>query len=268
MFDIEVKNCIICEKTLEKEGFFRTYKYEIKNHGHICKDCNRKIDINRNQLSNMDGLELREYFKKREENIYKLKNFKESHRIDIGSSALSIDEENKNWYYLQNPNLFKGPELMEVNPQVFHFNDLINYEVIRDGEAIDSGGLGRAAIGGFLAGGFGALIGSSTRKYENYITSLLVRIAVDDPYNKNLIIPLIDSEVKVDSFIYKINMNVLTEVLSALDFILNSKERSEKKEEVNLNYSISEEILKLKALLDEGILTEEEYEKAKNKFLT
>src|SRR5690606_10900120 len=48
--------------------------------------------------------------------------------------------------------------------QIYNYSDIVNFELLEDGESIASGGLGRALVGGALFGGVGAIVGGVTGK--------------------------------------------------------------------------------------------------------
>lgn len=81
---------------------------------------------------------------------------------------------------------------------------------------------------------------------------------------------MISSEVKTSSYIYTQCFSVAQEILSALDVAKNSANLDDSVKDKNNssdNFSVADELLKLKNLLDLGILTEEEFEKEKYKLL-
>lgn len=45
---------------------------------------------------------------------------------------------------------------------LFNYDQIVDFELLKDGSSIASGGLGRTAVGGLLFGGVGAIVGAST----------------------------------------------------------------------------------------------------------
>ncbi|EPZ54444.1 hypothetical protein H477_3583 [[Clostridium] sordellii ATCC 9714] len=45
---------------------------------------------------------------------------------------------------------------------MYNYKDIIEFELLEDGESITKGGLGRAVAGGVLLGGVGAIVGGVT----------------------------------------------------------------------------------------------------------
>ena len=72
-------------------------------------------------------------------------------------SFIEFDEINKRWLV---PDGFLG---RKKNPRIYNFDDVIEFELLEDGETITKGGLGRALAGGILFGGVGAIVGGVHR---------------------------------------------------------------------------------------------------------
>ena len=76
-----------------------------------------------------------------------------------------------------------------IRYSIYHYSDLIDYEVYEDSGASiiqTKHGTGRAALGGILFGGAGAIVGAQTANQTiiNQISNITVRITVQssDPY--------------------------------------------------------------------------------------
>lgn len=54
------------------------------------------------------------------------------------------------------------------NPKIYKYSDIVDYELLEDGESITKGGLGRAVVGGALFGGVGAVVGGVTGHKKKY----------------------------------------------------------------------------------------------------
>ncbi len=86
----------------------------------------------------------------------------------------------------------------------FKFSEIIECETIEDGNIIASGGIGRAIVGGVLAGGVGALVGASTRKSKSVVSHLAVKITRSDINNPLFMVELIKSQTECASVTYKV----------------------------------------------------------------
>ena len=69
------------------------------------------------------------------------------------------------------------------------FQDIVECEVIENGNPIAKGTVGRAIVGGVLAGGVGAIIGASTHKTKTAISELYIRITRNDITNPQYLLP-------------------------------------------------------------------------------
>ncbi len=147
-------------------------------------------------------------------------------------------------------------------------NKIIDCEIIQDNATIMKGGIGRAIVGGVLAGGVGAIVGAGTRGSSDVIKNLAVRIITNDISKPLVMITLIDGEVKRDSHVYKKHMASAQEIYSAIISIINSS-----KTDVHLttdsliSKSAPDEIRELAKLKEEGLLTEDEFNKKKKALL-
>lgn len=180
---------------------------------------------------------------------------------------IEFDEENRQWLV---PDGFFGNK---KNPHIYSFDDIAEYELLENGDSITKGGLGRAITGGILLGGVGAIVGGMTgvKKSKSVINSLKIKITVNDFQNPAVFINFITSQTKADSFIYKTNYKMAQQILSTLALI--QKDNEERRKELysddskNTMASSADEILKFKALLDGGVITQEEFDAKKKQLL-
>lgn len=151
--------------------------------------------------------------------------------------------------------------------KLLEYKDIVEYELLEDGESITKGGLGRAVAGGVLFGGVGAVVGGITgkKKSKTMINSLKVKITVNNMSNPDIYINLVTSQLKENSILYKAAANEAQEIISTLAVITKSNENQQN---VNINrVSVADELIKLKGLLEEGILSQEEFDIEKGKLL-
>lgn len=111
------------------------------------------------------------------------------------------------------------PTLKNATP--YHYNDIVDFELLEDGNSIVKGGAGRAFVGGLLFGGIGAVVGSATgkKKLKQVCTNLTIKITVNNLNTPVEYIKLIASSTKKDSLIYKTAYQDAQEILSILQII-------------------------------------------------
>lgn len=169
-------------------------------------------------------------------------------------AALKIDDENM---------------LFSVGNEIFHYENLLNFELIEDGETITKGGLGRAVAGGLVFGAAGAIVGGVTgKKTKSICNSMKINITLKNTYRDNIYINLITSETKKSSIIYKASQTNAQNCISALQIIADINNQSiNQTSDTSIPISEADEILKFKQLLDLEIISQEEFEQKKKQLL-
>lgn len=177
---------------------------------------------------------------------------------------LYLDENNKKWTIPQ------GIMFKKINiEKIYDYNDIVNYELIEDGNSVSKGGIGRAIVGGVLFGGVGAIVGGSTgHKHKQTCTKLQIKITLNNINNPVEYITLIKSETKKSSLLYKTSINIVQEILSILEIICesNKNDYNDNKSDNKISSNI-DEIKKYKQLLDCGVITSQEFENKKKQLL-
>jgi len=170
---------------------------------------------------------------------------------------LYIDEEKKQWA------IPKG--LASKIKKVYDYTEILSFELIEDGNSVSKGGIGRALVGGALFGDVGAIVGGVTgHKNKKTCTKLQIKITINNSNNPVEYITLISSETKKSSLLYTTSYSIAQEIISILEIMCNSNVENGKSSQ---QISGADEILKYKKLLDEGIITQEEFEKKKKQIL-
>ena len=176
---------------------------------------------------------------------------------------LEIDEVNKKWITV---NYMFGKR---INSPIYDYNDIVQFELLEDGNTVTKGGLGSALVGGAMFGGVGAIVGGVTgkKRSKNYINSLKIKITTHNLDNPTVYINLINMKTKADSMYYRSVYNSAQEILSLLSIMQEENKGSASVPNSNMNVSAADEILKLSELKDKGILTEEEFQIKKKQIL-
>lgn len=148
------------------------------------------------------------------------------------------------------------------NYTLFSYDQIVSFELLENGESVASGGIGRAALGGILFGGVGAVVGASTRSYKSVCEELKIKVTVKDYKDPAFYIPLIIIGTNKSSSEYKEKMKMAQNILSKLQLItsVSAPEKTETMDKF-------EEIKKYKNLLDEGIISQEDFENKKKELL-
>ena len=177
---------------------------------------------------------------------------------------LNIDENSRKWFI---------PEKFSFNlkySRIHSYDDILDFELLQDGDTIIKGGLGRALVGGALFGGVGAVVGGVTGKRTTKKTckSLRIKITLNDIATPVEYIDILKMEVKINSIAYRKYESQAQEILSLLQVMCDSNKTSQATpENTTQSQGMADEILKLKELLDSGIITQEEFEAGKKKLL-
>ena len=163
---------------------------------------------------------------------------------------LKVDKNNSVWWV---KNYFGEPKIR-------NFNEVIDYElVVNDNTVKGKGAFSRAVAGGLLFGGVGAVAGASTAKRVTVVTALYINVYLKDGTLER--INFINTATKADSFTYN-TMKDCAEKASAMIADNESKNASPAS-----TISAADEIAKYKKLLDDGAITEEEYNAKKKKLM-
>lgn len=165
------------------------------------------------------------------------------------------------------------------NLKIFNYADVLEVEIIEDGETItktsSSSQIGRALIGGVMLGGAGAIIGglSGTKKNIDKIKSLDLKLIINDTTSPVRTINIWKSKngESKESIAFKTAYANANEWFSLFKVIINqandNTDISEKKDDTLIKLSVADELKKLKSLVDDNILSNEEFEEQKKKLL-
>lgn len=182
-------------------------------------------------------------------------------------SVLNIDDKNRLW-------CVSTGTFNEKNGDIHRFDEVLGVELLEDGETVLKGGAGGALVGGLLFGGVGAMVGASTsaRRTNGQCSSLKIKITLNDYYHPVEYIDLLKGygnlSVSKKSSNYKRLVGTAQEILSVFQIMLNENQAAQEKPEATAQQaSAADEIRKYKELMDEGIITEAEFEVKKRQLL-
>jgi hypothetical protein len=174
--------------------------------------------------------------------------------IIFGITTIHIDNEHEKWAVISRNKL-----------KIYKFRDIIDYELYQDDKSAAKGRAGSAFVGGLLFGGIGAIAGASMGKKQiTSCKSMSILITVNDSENPQIKLPFITSETKTDSLGYKMLINKAKETMAMIEFMQNkSKELSA----VQHNSDAVDSLKEYKQLLDDGIITQDEFSAKKKQLL-
>lgn len=183
--------------------------------------------------------------------------FKCSKRIVLSNEAdILIDSQNEQIAIC---------DYLKSNLKILSFFALLSCEILESDTVVMKGGVGRAIVGGAIAGDTGAIVGAATRSSQSVVESLTIKIISSDVNESLVMIPLITRETKRDSDAYKKMWEIAQEVHSVITSIIQTTTRTAN------NTSSSKDALSqiqmLSELKDQGVLTEEEFAKKKAELL-
>jgi hypothetical protein len=253
----EERPCCVCGNTPSK--------FPISD-GRICKGCfNEFKDIPGFilRISTIKKSELLNYKKNLDESIVLNDNFKVTKRI---GNYIEFDQKRKQFRSI--------PAISSRNKiqKVYYCDDIIEYELLEDGITVTSGGLGRAAVGGVLLGGVGAIVGGVTgkKKSRSEIENFKIKLTLNDFNNPTVYIELLNKKkIKTNSNKYKEMYEKAQEILSTLAVLQNNKDSNASTVEINKenNNSVTGQLREFKSLLDDGVITEDEFNNKKKELL-
>lgn len=248
--------CLVCGMSL---GFFAD-KFPTED-GIICTDCCLKAGLNPNYRRELYTLAtIKERIAIRERNRRLINNFKPTSTFDM----ISFDD---------NMRAFIITKRFTLNGKIqdlYFYDQVVDFELLEDGTTKVKGGLGRAAIGGLLFGGVGAIVGGITggKKTESVCDSLQIKITLRNSINQTVYLDFINCTTKTSSFSYKVAYSTAQDAMSALQLAIDMVDNAPAEQPVIQQvFSGADEILKYKGLLDEGIITEEEFNAKKAQIL-
>lgn len=234
-----------------------------KDNRNICSKCEKKYHLSYEFINKHTYEEMLNLIEKKSKEAEAVLNFVVTD--DLCPVAKFNDETNQ-MILANNINSIIYPATMDykhdpMSYNLFSYDQIINFELLENGDCIASGGIGRAALGGALFGGAGAIVGAATREYKSVCSSLKIKVTVKDSSEPAHYIPFVTGDIKKSDFKYKERMKMAQNILSKLQVITN------KKTENNTSIDKFDEIRKYKTLFDEGIISEEEYEQKKKQLL-
>lgn len=161
--------------------------------------------------------------------------------------------------------------------RIYDYKDILRSEVVEDGDSITytnrKSQAASTAIGYALAGGVGAIIGglSGSKGNIKFATNVSIRIVVRDTEHPLFQIAFLNKKTEKKSNDYKKAIEKANELHAHISVIIDQASKEEELETKHApapSFSIADELQKVASLLDQGILSKDEYEALKAKILS
>ncbi|WP_127848714.1 SHOCT domain-containing protein [Lacticaseibacillus hulanensis] len=163
-----------------------------------------------------------------------------------------------------------GAGLFKFKPQVqVGYKNIVSYHVVEDGDQIIAkSGVGRAIGGGLLFGPVGAIVGGVTgkKKSKKIVTDLHIDVVVSDRPKNSYTISIISTQTK-PGLVLTNARTTAAQISAFIDNILALQEQESTDTVSVAQNETANEIRQFKSLLDDGIITEEEFNAKKKELL-
>lgn len=252
-FDKPIVTCGVCQREIGPKD----KRWKTADNQYICAECQRPFGIlnGRRAFSDMTCDDVRIRIERialatehRENLRQELEAFKYSVSVD---ERLHIDKENKRWYIggLDNTNaIYSIEDIEQISISIG--GKVANTTTI----SAKKGTIPRAVVGGILAGGTGAVVGAMTAKSHASSQTIEHQAATVYIKLKGTDTPL---------FIVFLNLGMAHQAHDSLIDAMGAKIESDTAAEV----SNADELRKFKSLLDDEIITQEEFDAKKKQLL-
>lgn len=163
--------------------------------------------------------------------------------------------------------------------RVIPYHDIFAAELVEDGltqtRTVRSSQLGGALVGGVLFGGAGAVVGalSGKSKTEGKVTSIALRVTINDSARPHHVVTFLNVEAKKGSFLYNSAMTPARHWVGVIDVAIKQADR-----EVGLqrlpslsggdSSLLADQLERLADLHSRGLLSAEEFQTSKAKMLS
>lgn len=169
-------------------------------------------------------------------------------------------------------------------PYIYDYEDIISVELLEDNivksRMSTTRTIGGAVLGGLVAGNVGAVVGglSGASSQRELHSSIVVRILMRNIAGPSLDLTCLDCSTMTmngqpvgrGDMVYDRTIRIAHDIMNTIKVIIDAVDRAErapKTVEIPVEKSIADEIEKLAALKEKGLLTEEEFVEQKTKLL-
>ena len=186
-------------------------------------------------------------------------------------NILFIDDTNKKWYFtFGDP--YKNAIVLDENiryPVVFNFNDITAVDISLGDKVITSAattrkdkGLRKAAAGALIGGAPGAIIGSMMASSKTTFQTI-----ESQQYYINVTLVGESNTIRIPASNEQLANSLYSAFLSIIPQNEHVAEKTNNNKESNNIHSPADEIRKFKELLDDGLITQDEFDAKKKQLL-
>lgn len=260
----------VCAKCGNELGLIQQ-KFKISDNQIICGSCMNEAGYNMHtsfadlRKITLDDLNHKMTFKERKS---LLKQNKKDKKVDDKNTLEEFKSNNNlnigDVYFNDEKEQFLIKKTLLIPQKIVNYSDIVSFSEIVDGKNVKKKhGITRAVAGEVIAGPIGALVGVGTGgKQYDAVTRLAILVTLKD--NEDVTINLITTETKVGSFVYNTLHEGMQKIEAKLTQIIKN---NDSKHNENTEKSITDQLHELKSLVDEGILTQDEFNAKKKQLL-
>lgn len=230
---------------------------KLNNGGCVCQNCIQKVGISDGFTYDVVRTLTKEEIIARFDEAARLKNIQQERKAAFNPGVkfgrhIEFDDAHK-WFHVNS-----------AQDAILTYDDILEFEVLEDGNSVLKGGLGSALIGGALFGIAGAIAGGSSKQSKATCNLLQLKITTRDPEWPLYYINYIDGrEYRKDSLTYTKAFKEIQGIIAKLKIIVDAMDQPQQP----IAGSAADEIKKYKELLDIGALTQEEFDAKKKQLL-
>lgn len=274
-----MSKCRICDKKLEFLGG-HTAQINKRNYS-LCQQCFAKyrdiitgneqtkqnsIQYLKNIASPNCFLEITEdsfISKTPTSELQKLRDKNQLKNIILTSSKYVIATTNSNSLYVA----FYNSIATYLYTYQIQFDKIIQCEITENNTTVSDGWLGRAVVGDLIAGPAGAIIGASTRKSHDVITDISVHIITKDLDNPSITFKINTTNPVRGSSEHLRYQEEARKIYGAITAIVAQNKQGILNENKSSRINTASKLNELKQMLDNGLISKDEYIKMRERTL-
>ena len=271
-------NCVLCGKSLgfasvkikcadgyvHEKCFYDIAGQYLYDPGFVNRVANIKGEDIKREIAQINQAQLARQSARSEE-LHEIQAFVPTYSV---RNIAHFDDTSERMILCNEPHFSYPPEVYTL----FHYNQIVSFELLEDNSSVMKGRVGSSLVGGLAFGAVGAVIGSSAgRKVTSTCESLRIKITVRNYHSPAFYIDFIKSPLKKGNEYspYGVLLKQAHDIMSKLMLIAESLDNAstDNSEMHTASRNPAEEIRQFKALLDEGIITQEEFDRKKQQLL-